>query len=210
MAYTLKPLPYDYKALEPSIDETTVHIHHDKHQQAYVDKCNTAMEKHPELFNKTIAQVLSDLMSVPVDIKKDVTNQGGGVFNHTFYWETLSAKHNQQPIGNLKAAIDSTFGSYEDFKAQFKQQAISVFGSGWTWLVKDANNAVKIVNTANQDTPISSHLVPLLTIDVWEHAYYLKYQNLRPNYIDNFFNILDWEKAEQFYNLSFDEFCKKF
>ncbi|OON99340.1 MAG: superoxide dismutase [Epulopiscium sp. Nele67-Bin004] len=208
--YTLRPLPYAYDALEPSIDETTVHIHHDKHQQAYLDKCNAAISKHPELFNKTVAQLLNDLGNIPGDIKKDVTNQGGGVFNHTFFWENMSEKHGQKPIGNLKTALENTYGTFEEFKAQFKQHAITNFGSGWTWLVKHPNGDLQIINMANQDTPISSQFVPLVTIDLWEHAYYLKYQNLRADFIENFFDIINWERAEQFYNLDIIEFCKLF
>lgn len=198
--YTLVPLPYSYNALEPYIDTRTVEIHHDKHQQAYVDKLNLAISKYPELFEKTVEELLTNLDTIPEDIKKDVINQGGGVYNHTFYWDNLSPNSSKEPIGHLKEAINSTFGSYEAFKDQFKAAAIANFGSGWTWLVKDPSGKLVIANTSNQDSPISHGYTPLITIDVWEHAYYLKHQNKRPDYIDDYFNIINWEHAEELFN----------
>lgn len=198
--YTLAPLPYGYDALEPYIDARTVQIHHDKHQQAYVDKLNLAVNKHPELFAKSVAELLTNLDALPEDIKKDVINQGGGVYNHTFYWNSLSPTSAKAPTGNLSAAINETFGSYEDFKAQFKAAAIANFGSGWTWLAKDPSGKLALLNTANQDSPISYGYTPLMTMDIWEHAYYLNYQNKRPEYIDALFNIINWDQAETLYN----------
>ncbi|MGL4738265.1 MAG: superoxide dismutase [Cellulosilyticaceae bacterium] len=198
--YTITPLPYNYDALEPYIDARTVEIHHDKHQQAYVDKLNLAISKHPELFSNSVAQLLTNLDQIPDDIKKDVINQGGGVYNHTFYWNNLSPTASKEPIGNLGTAIDETFGNYDNLKAQFKAAAISNFGSGWTWLAKDPSGKLVLLNTANQDSPISYGYTPLMTMDVWEHAYYLKYQNLRPDYIDALFNIINWDYVEQLFN----------
>ncbi|OON97806.1 MAG: superoxide dismutase [Epulopiscium sp. Nele67-Bin005] len=197
--FQLVPLPYAYNALEPFIDEETVHIHHDKHQQAYLDKFNAAIGRHPELFTQTVTQLVTNPAAVPLDIRQDVTNQGGGVFNHTFFWKSLSPTSRKQPQGKLADAITKTFTSFEEFKTQFKQHAISNFGSGWTWLVKHPNGDLQIINTANQDSPISMNFCPLITIDLWEHAYYLKYQNKRPDFIDAYFNIINWEQAEEFY-----------
>lgn len=198
--YTLTPLPYSYDALEPYIDARTVEIHHDKHQQAYVDKLNLAVSKHPDLFNKSVEELLTNLDTIPEDIKKDVINQGGGVYNHTFYWNNLSPNSTKEPIGNLKAAIDQTFGNYEGFKTQFKAAATANFGSGWTWLAKDSSGNLVLLNTPNQDSPISHGYKPLATIDIWEHAYYLNYQNRRPEYIDAYFNLINWDYAEQLFN----------
>lgn len=197
--FTLKPLDYPYNELEPSIDEETVHIHHDKHQQAYVDKLNLAIGKHPELYGKSLHALLSDLDSIPNDIVKDIVNQGGGVYNHEFYWNVLG-KGCDKPVGELAKAIDRDFGSFEDFKNMYKQSAIAVFGSGWAWLVSDKNGNLSIMTTKDQSSPISLGYIPILTMDVWEHAYYLKYQNKRPEYIDNFFNIINWNKCEEYYN----------
>ncbi|MGL4344879.1 MAG: superoxide dismutase [Cellulosilyticaceae bacterium] len=198
--YTLTPLPYSYDALEPYIDARTVEIHHDKHQQAYVDKLNLAVNKHPELFSKSVEELLTNLEAIPEDIKKEVINQGGGVYNHTFYWNNLSPNSNKAPIGNLSAAIDKAFRNYEDFKTQFKAAATANFGSGWTWLAKDPSGNLVLLNTANQDSPISYGYKPLATIDIWEHAYYLKYQNRRPEYIDAYFSLINWDYAEQLFN----------
>lgn len=198
-AFMLTPLPYGYDHLAPSIDKETVTIHHDKHQQAYVDKLNTAISKHPELFKKGVYEILSDLNSIPEDIKKDVINNGGGVFNHEFYWSVLGAAALNEN-SNLAKAITRDFGSFQAFTDAFTQTGITTFGSGWAWLISDANGKLSIASTSNQDSPISEGKIPILTMDVWEHAYYLQYQNRRPEYITNFFKIINWSKCEQYYD----------
>ncbi|WP_085829449.1 superoxide dismutase [Clostridium massiliodielmoense] len=198
-AFMLTPLPYGYDHLEPAIGRETVTIHHDKHQQAYVDKLNAAISKHPEFFKKGVFEILSDLNALPEDIKKEVINNGGGVFNHEFYWSILGSKALNEN-SNLAKAITRDFGSFEAFKDLFTQTGITTFGSGWAWLVSDATGKLSVVSTSNQDCPISEGKIPILTMDVWEHAYYLQYQNRRPEYITNFFNIIDWSKCEQYYD----------
>ncbi|EPB9405303.1 superoxide dismutase [Clostridium perfringens] len=197
--FKLKPLDYPYDALEPSIDEETVKIHHDKHQQAYVDKLNKALEKHPELYGKSLYDILSNLDDMPEDIMADLVNQGGGVYNHEFYWSILGKGCNR-PVDEIADAIDRDFGSFEEFKEKFKQCGISTFGSGWAWLVSDKDGKLEIMSTKDQSSPISLGLIPILTMDVWEHAYYLKYKNRRPEYIDYFFDIINWKKCEEYYN----------
>lgn len=197
--FKLKPLDYPYDALEPSIDEETVKIHHDKHQQAYVDKLNKALEKHPELYGKSLYDILSNLDDMPEDIMADLVNQGGGVYNHEFYWSILGKGCNR-PVAEIADAIDRDFGSFEEFKEKFKQCGISTFGSGWAWLFSDKDGKLEIMSTKDQSSPISLGLIPILTMDVWEHAYYLKYQNRRPEYIDYFFDIINWKKCEEYYN----------
>lgn len=197
--FKLKPLDYPYDALEPSIDEETVKIHHDKHQQAYVDKLNKALEKHPKLYGKSLYDILSNLDDMPEDIMADLVNQGGGVYNHEFYWSILGKGCNR-PVAEIADAIDRDFGSFEEFKEKFKQCGISTFGSGWAWLVSDKDGKLEIMSTKDQSSPISLGLIPILTMDVWEHAYYLKYQNKRPEYIDYFFDIINWKKCEEYYN----------
>lgn len=193
--FTLKPLPYKYDALEPYIDAETMRIHHDKHQKAYVDNLNKALEKHPELYSKGLEGLLTDLNSIPEDIRQTVINNAGGVYNHEFFWCIMSPTHNQMPTGDLLKEIESTFGSFDKFKEEFKQAALGRFGSGWAWLVKDKNNKLSIISTANQDAPISLGLKPIIGIDVWEHAYYLKYRNERGKYIDNWWKVVNWEEA---------------
>lgn len=197
--FKLKPLDYSYDALEPSIDAETVKIHHDKHQQAYVDKLNKALEKHPKLYGKSLYDILSNLDDMPEDIMADLVNQGGGVYNHEFYWSILGKGCNR-PVAEIADAIDRDFGSFEEFKEKFKQCGISTFGSGWAWLVSDKDGKLEIMSTKDQSSPISLGLIPILTMDVWEHAYYLKYQNRRPEYIDYFFDIINWKKCEEYYN----------
>ncbi|MGL6174792.1 MAG: superoxide dismutase [Cellulosilyticaceae bacterium] len=197
--FVLEPLPYPYGALEPYIDTRTVTIHHDRHQKTYVDNLNTLIATHPELSSESLESLLSTPTTIPSDIRQQVINQGGGVYNHTFYWENLSPNSTGQPIGDLALAIDQSFGSFDHFKNQFKLAALSNFGSGWTWLVKTPEGSLQIINTANQDTPISLGLNPLMTMDVWEHAYYLKHQNLRGDYIDALWPIINWENAEALY-----------
>lgn len=198
--FTLKPLPYKYNALEPYIDKKTMLIHHTKHQQAYVDNLNKALANYPELYKKTAGELISDTNALPEDIKQAVINNAGGVYNHEFFWTIMSPDHNQEPKGDLLKAINDTFGCFEKFKQDFSSKALSNFGSGWTWLVKDSNNKLSIMNTANQDSPISEGYTPILGLDIWEHAYYLKYQNRRVEYINNWWNIINFDQVETYFN----------
>jgi Fe-Mn family superoxide dismutase len=195
MAYEVPPLPYDYNALEPTIDEQTMHLHHDKHHQAYVDKANAALEGTP-LADAAVEDVLRDLGAVPEDKRTAVRNNAGGHHNHTLFWENMSPQGGGEPDGALAQAIDSAFGSFADFKAKLKETGVNQFGSGWSWLVRDGSG-LAIVGTPNQDSPLSAGQTPLLGVDVWEHAYYLKYQNRRPDYIDAFWNVVNWDYVGQ-------------
>jgi superoxide dismutase, Fe-Mn family len=197
MAYEVPALPYDYAALEPHIDEATMKVHHDKHHQAYVDKANGALEG-TEWDGKPIEDVLRDLSSLPADKRTVVRNNGGGHYNHSLFWESMSPDGGGEPEGALREAIDSAFGSFDDFKTKLKETGVNQFGSGWSWLVHDGSG-LAVVGTPNQDNPISEGSTPLLGVDVWEHAYYLKYQNKRPDYIDAWWNTVNWAKvAERF------------
>ena len=198
MAYTLPELPYAYDALEPFFDEETMHLHHDKHHQTYVNNLNAAIEKHPEFFDKTVEELVAYLDRLPEDIRVAVRNNGGGHLNHTMFWEWLAPNAGGAPTGDIAAAIDEAFGSFDDFKAEFKAAATGRFGSGWAWLVLDYGK-LKVVSTANQDNPISDGQIPVLGLDVWEHAYYLKYHNVRPDYIEAFFNLINWDKVNDLY-----------
>ena len=197
MAYEVPALPYDYNALEPHIDEATMRVHHDKHHQAYVDKVNAALEG-TEWEGKPIEDVLRDLASLPADKRTAVRNNGGGHYNHSLFWEWLSPNGGGEPDGALREAIDSAFGSFDDFKAKFKETGVNQFGSGWAWLVHDGSG-LAVVGSPNQDNPISEGSTPLLGADVWEHAYYLKYQNRRPDYLDAFWNVVNWGKVSELY-----------
>jgi Fe-Mn family superoxide dismutase len=197
MAYSVPPLPYAYDALEPHIDKATMEFHHDKHHQAYVDKVNAALEG-TALADTPIEDVLKDLSQVPADKLGAVKNNGGGHYNHTLFWESMSPDGGGEPSGALADAIASTFGSFADFQAKLKATGVNQFGSGWSSLVHDGSG-LAIIGSANQDTPLSDGKTPLLGVDVWEHAYYLKYQNRRPDYIDAWWNVVDWGKiAERF------------
>jgi Fe-Mn family superoxide dismutase len=197
MAYSVPPLPYPYDALEPHIDKATMEFHHDKHHQAYVDKVNQALEGTP-LADAPIEDVLRDLSQVPDAKRTAVKNNGGGHYNHTMFWENMSPDGGGEPDGDLASAIGSAFGSFADFQAKVKETGVNQFGSGWSWLVLDGSN-LAIVGSANQDNPISGGQVPLLGVDVWEHSYYLKYQNRRPDYIDAWWNVVNWPRvAERF------------
>lgn len=195
MAHEIDPLPYAYNALEPHIDEQTMQIHHDKHHQAYANNLNAALEKYPELQSKSATELISDLNAVPEAIRTAVRNNAGGVVNHNFFWKVMGPNAGGEPTGALADAIKETFGSFEDFKAQFNDAGAKRFGSGWVWLVKDGGGKLAIVSTANQDNPISEGHTPILGNDVWEHAYYLKYQNLRPKYLEAWWNVVNWEQA---------------
>ncbi len=200
MAHVLPPLPYSYDALEPYIDARTMEIHHTKHHQGYVDKLNAALEKHPELFNKTVEQLLEDLDAVPEDIRTAVRNNGGGHANHSLFWPCMSPEGGRKPEGELANKIEETFGSFENFKELFSTEAANRFGSGWAWLCVDRSNDLIVLSTPNQDTPLSQGLKPILGLDVWEHAYYLKYQNRRVEYIQNWWNIVNWAQVIKNYN----------
>lgn len=198
MKHELPKLPYDYNALEPYVDEQTMNIHHTKHHQAYVNNLNAALDKHPELSDKTLLELIKDLSSVPEDIRTAVRNNGGGHLNHSMFWTLMQKAEGQMPEGSILEAINEKFGSFEEFKDVFSKAATTRFGSGWAWLVlKDGK--LDVVSTANQDNPISDGLVPVLGLDVWEHAYYLKYQNRRPEYIENWFNVVNWKEVSKLY-----------
>ena len=189
MPYEVTDLPYDYAALEPHIDEATMKVHHDKHHQAYVDKANAALEG-TEWADKPVEEVLQNLDSLPSDKQTAFRNNGGGHANHSFFWEIMSPDGGGEPSGDLASAIDDAFGSFDDFKTKFKEAGVNRFGSGWAWLVHDGSG-LKITSTANQDSPVSDGQTPLLGVDVWEHAYYLKYQNKRPDYLAAWWNVVN-------------------
>jgi len=193
--FTLDPLPYSYNALEPYIDEATMHLHHDKHHQTYLDKLNATIATHPELPDKGIAELLKDLNAVPEDIRTAVKNMGGGFYNHNLFWlmllrGTVMGEH-------TKEVLIANFGSVEKFQEEFSAKAVSFFGSGWVWLIKNEQGKLEIVSSTNQDTPISNTKVTIiLGIDLWEHAYYLKYQNRRPEYVSNWWNVVNWDYVD--------------
>ncbi|NVE06931.1 superoxide dismutase [Enterococcus faecium] len=197
MTYTLPDLPYAYDALEPYIDEETMHLHHDKHHNTYVTNLNAAIEKYPELGEKTIEELLSDMDAIPTDIKTAVRNNGGGHANHSFFWEIMAPNAGGEPTGEIKEAINEAFGDFSSFKEEFKKAAVGRFGSGWAWLVME-NGKLAITSTANQDSPLMEGKTPILGLDVWEHAYYLKYKNVRPDYyIAAFWNVINWDEVNK-------------
>ena len=198
MTYQLPELPYAYDALTPYIDEETMHLHHDKHHNTYVTNLNAAIEKYPELGSKTIEELMSNLDAIPEDIRTAVRNNGGGHVNHTFFWEILAPNAGGVPTGEVKEAIDATFGSFDKFKEEFAAAATTRFGSGWAWLVLDGGK-LSIISTPNQDSPLSEGKTPILGLDVWEHAYYLNYKNVRPEYIKAFWNIVNWDEVAKRY-----------
>ena len=195
MPFALPDLPYPFNALEPHIDAKTMEIHHDKHHGTYVTRLNGALEKAPAFQNKSIEDILRSLDSVPTEVRTAVRNHGGGHYNHTLFWKMLSPKGGGKPSGDLASAIDRSFGSFDGFKEQFTTAASNLFGSGWAWLCADSSGKLSIVSTPNQDNPISQGMKPLLGLDVWEHAYYLKYQNRRPEYIAAFWNVVSWSQV---------------
>jgi Fe-Mn family superoxide dismutase len=192
MAFELPKLPYAEDALEPYIDAQTMNIHHTKHHQTYITNLNAAIEKHPELAAKSLEDLLSDLNAVPEDIRTAVRNHGGGTWNHNLFWEIMGPKMGGSPSGELTKTLEAAFGSFDTFKADFEKAANTRFGSGWAWLVKKGDG-LAIVSTANQDNPLSDGSTPILGLDVWEHAYYLKYQNRRAEYVSNWWNVVNWE-----------------
>lgn len=194
--YLLPELGYEYNSLEPFIDGKTMEIHHKKHHQGYIDKLNKALEKYPKLHNRPVDELIRNLEILPEDIRVAVKNHGGGHSNHSFFWKIL--KKNVEPGGEILKAINKKFKGIDNFKGYFKESAMTLFGSGWTWLVFDPKTKeLEIINTANQDSPLTLGKIPLLGLDVWEHAYYLKYQNRRNEYVDAFFNIINWEQVNE-------------
>jgi len=196
--YFLPELPYSYSALEPFMDEETMHLHHDKHHAIYVNNLNKILENYPKLAEKTIESLIKELPTIPEEIRSSVRNHGGGHANHSFFWEILAPDQNEVSKYEIGYFFEKNFTSVEKFKEEFKTAALSLFGSGWVWLVVD-NKKLKITTTANQDSPLSFGQTPILCLDVWEHAYYLKYQNLRAEYIDAFWQIVNWQKVNELY-----------
>ncbi len=195
MAHVLPDLPYSYDALEPSIDAKTMEIHHGKHHQSYVNNLNAALENHPELQEKSVEDLISDLNSIPENIRNAVRNNGGGHANHSLFWPCMGPDGGGTPEGELADAINSAFGSFDNFKDQFSKAAATRFGSGWAWLCVDNNGDLVVTSTPNQDNPISDGLKPVLGLDVWEHAYYLNYQNRRPDYVNSWWNVVNWNQV---------------
>lgn len=198
MAHELPPLPYDYAALEPHIDAATMQLHHDKHHAAYVTKLNAALEKAPQLQGKSAEDLIRALDSVPEEIRAEVRNNGGGHVNHTMFWQIMAPKAGGEPSGAIADAIKDTFGGFDKFKEQFNDAGVKRFGSGWVWLVgSNAGGKLQIISSANQDNPLTDGLQPILGNDVWEHAYYLKYQNRRPEYLAAWWNTVNWEEVNK-------------
>jgi len=197
MAFTLPPLPYPADALEPSIDKMTMEIHHGRHHKAYVDNLNKALESAPDLQNKSIEDLLRGFKSLPANVQAAVRNNGGGHANHSMFWEIMGPNAGGAPSGDVAQAINSTFGGFDAFKAKIKENALGQFGSGWSWLVIGGDGKLQAVKTPNQDSPYMEGQTPLLGIDVWEHAYYLKYQNKRADYVDAWWNVVNWSAVTQ-------------
>lgn len=194
--FELPDLPYGYDALEPYIDEQTMKLHHTKHHQTYIDKANKALEGSDEWSSKSIEEVLANLDSVPEEIRTTLRNNGGGHYNHSMFWQIMAPDQSGKPEGNIASAIDAAFGNFDNFKGKFAEAAASRFGSGWAWLI-DKNGKLEITSTANQDCPISEGAKPIMGLDVWEHAYYLKYQNRRPEYIDAWWKVVNWPEISR-------------
>ena len=200
MAYELPPLPYDYNALEPHIDQQTMQIHHDKHHQTYVTNLNNALADSPDLANLSVEELIKNLDRVPEASRTAVRNNGGGHANHTMFWQIMGPNGGGQPSGALSEAINQSFGSFDAFKEQFAKAATTRFGSGWAWLVADGSGGLQITSTPNQDSPLMEGKTPILGLDVWEHAYYLKYQNRRPDYITAWWNAVNWPEVAKRYD----------
>jgi Fe-Mn family superoxide dismutase len=195
MAFELPALPYDYNALEPHIDARTMEIHHTKHHQAYITNALAALEKHPDLAGKTAEELIADLGAVPEDIRTAIRNNGGGHANHTLFWTVMAPDAGGQPQGELATAIEAAFGGFDAFKEKFETAAKTRFGSGWAWLSRKSDGGLVVTSTPNQDSPLSEGLTPILGLDVWEHAYYLNYQNRRPDYVSAFWNVVNWDEV---------------
>lgn len=200
MAYVLPPLPYPFEALEPHIDAKTMEIHHDKHHQAYITNANNALKDHPELAAKPVDELIANLSAVPEAIRTTVRNNAGGHSNHSFFWKILGPNAGGEPKGKLAEAIKSTFGGFEPFKEKLQAAGAGRFGSGWAWLVLDKEGKLAIISTPNQDSPIMDGLKPVFGVDVWEHAYYLKYQNRRPDYLKAIWEVVDWDAVGAHYD----------
>ena len=205
MTHTLPSLAYSVDALEPHVDARTMEIHHGKHHQTYIDKLNGALESHSELNSNSVENLISDLSKIPEDIRGAVRNNGGGHYNHTFFWQCISPNGGGIPSGELASAIDSSFGNLDSFKNEFTQAGLTRFGSGWAWLIKKEDGSLAVTSTPNQDNPIMQGVTdqcgtPIIGLDVWEHAYYLNYQNRRPDYISAFWNIVDWDRANTLFS----------
>jgi Fe-Mn family superoxide dismutase len=196
-AHEVAALPYAYNALEPHIDEQTMHLHHDKHHAAYVTKLNGAIEKHPELGSKSAEELLRNLSALPEDVRGVIRNNGGGHVNHTMFWQLMGPGKGGNPTGAIGDAINKTFGGFDAFKEKFEAAGVNQFGSGWAWLVRTKTGEFKITSTPNQDNPISNGEFPVLGNDVWEHAYYLKYQNRRPDYLKAWWNVVNWDEVNK-------------
>jgi len=197
MAFELPVLPYAYNALEPYIDAQTVELHYSKHHATYLKNLNTALDKYPQFFAQSIEKILADLNSVPEDVRTAVRNNGGGLYNHNIYWAVMGSNRGGEPAGKLAAAINANFGSFAALKEQVEKAGLGRFGSGWSWLSKRLDGSLVVHSTPNQDTPLAEGLTPVIGVDVWEHAYYLKYQNRRAEYLTNWWNLVNWEEAER-------------
>ena len=199
MAFELPPLPYDFAALEPHIDAQTMQIHHDRHHATYVTNLNAALEKHANVQSKSIEEILRNINDVPEDVRQAVINNGGGHANHSMFWQIMGPNGGGEPTGAIAAAINQAFGSFADFKTKINEAGTKRFGSGWSWLVKDASGKLSVISTANQDSPLMQGMTPVLGVDVWEHAYYLKYQNKRPDYLAAWWNTINWAKVNEYF-----------
>lgn len=197
--FQLPELPYAYNALEPFIDEATNKLHHDKHFAGYVNNLNAALEKYPDFQNVSLEEILTSLDTLPKEIQTAVRNNGGGAYNHTLYFNLMKADSTKKPLPKVAKAIDEAFGSFDNFFAEFKKAALGRFGSGWAWLAKDENNKLVVTSTPNQDTVLADKLTPILALDVWEHAYYLNYQNRRADYVERWFEVVNWELVEELF-----------
>jgi Fe-Mn family superoxide dismutase len=199
MAFELPPLPYDYSALEPYIDTETMHLHHDKHHQAYVNNLNAALKDNSQFSSMNVDDLMRHIKDVPDSARTAVRNNGGGHSNHSMFWQIMKPNGGGQPSGALASAIDSTFGSFDAFKTQFNDAGVKRFGSGWTWLVLDQSGKLSVISSANQDSPLMDGMYPVMGNDVWEHAYYLKYQNRRPDYLNAWWNVVNWDEIAKRY-----------
>jgi Fe-Mn family superoxide dismutase len=195
--YSLPQLPYPYDALEPYIDKMTMEIHHTKHHQAYINSLNSALEKYPEFHNLELEEILKKLNQLPEEIRTAVRNNGGGHYNHSLFWEIMKPNGGGEPKGKLKEEIERNFGSFEEFKKLFSETAIKHFGSGWAWLVITPDKKLKVYSMLNQDSPLMNGDIPIMGLDVWEHAYYLKYQNRRAEYVEAWWHVVNWDKIEE-------------